>query len=247
MPRHTIVGGNAWMAQVLPLVHEFEYDTLEALNNTRDRAVEMLRSAAALEASQEGEILRVKVTNLAGHKLPTGFTEGRRMWLNVRFLDFQGKILKESGAYDQETGELTMDPEIKVYEAKPGIKGVEGYPDGPSFHFAINNYVYKDNRIPPRGFTNADYEAALAYIRGATYEDGQNWDMTGYEIPEGAARAEVVLYYQTTSKEFVEFLRDENQDNPWDVFGAGKTIYDLWVRTGRSAPVEMARTTVTLQ
>lgn len=242
---HTFVGGNAWMPEVLPLFNEYEESQLLALNHTRERVKEMLKSAALLTASIEGKYLVVNVTNLAGHKLPTGFSEGRRIWINIRFLDSTGKIVKESGKYNMSTGELVRDDEIKVYEMKPGIKNVEGYADGPSFHFAINNYVYKDNRIPPKGFKNEDYEKAGAYIRGASYADGQYWDTTRYEIPEEARKAEIILYYQTTSKEFIEFLKGENIDNPWDVFEAGKKIYDLWVKTGRAAPIEMARLNVT--
>jgi len=40
---------------------------------------------------------------------------------------------------------------------------------------------------------------------GHHYEDGQYWDDTHYTVPAGAKRAEVKLYYQSTSKEFIEF------------------------------------------
>jgi hypothetical protein len=43
------------------------------------------------------------------------------------------------------------------------------------------------------------------------------------------------LYYQTTSKEYVEFLRDENVTDNW-----GQTMYDLWNTNGKSAPILMA-------
>jgi len=48
---------------------------------------------------------------------------------------------------------------------------------------------------------------------GHHYDDGQYWDDTFYTLPAGATRAEVRLFYQSTSKEFVEFLRDENTTN----------------------------------
>ncbi|MEE8168590.1 MAG: multiheme c-type cytochrome [Candidatus Hydrothermarchaeales archaeon] len=242
--KHEFVGGNAWMPDVLALMYDFDEETLAALKRTKALAIDMLQSAAALDLSASDGKLRVKVTNLAGHKLPTGYPEGRRMWLNVVFYDSQGNVILESGGYDIRTGELTYDEGIKVYEAKPGTKDVPGYSDGPSFHFALNNYVYKDNRIPPRGFTNAEYEAAMAYIRGAEYADGQNWDVTEYEIPVGATSVKVTLKYQSTSKEFVEFLRDENIDNPWDYFNAGEKVYNAWEQTGKSPPVDMATETI---
>jgi len=54
-----------------------------------------LERAAALALS--GNLL--KVINLTGHKLITGYPEGRRMWLNIRWQDVEGALLREDGAY----------------------------------------------------------------------------------------------------------------------------------------------------
>lgn len=248
---HEFVGGNAWAPLAIiefdeTLKEDLRSDWVSQLKVTVELAKQQLARAAELDVTAQGDTLSVKVTNIAGHKLPTGFTEGRRMWINVRFLDSSGKIIKESGAYNLDTAELTTDSEIKVYEAKPGMKDVEGYPDGESFQFALNNVMVKDNRIPPRGFTNAEFEANGAYIVGGTYEDGQHWDITDYTIPGGAVKADVTLKYQTSSKEFIEFLRDENVDNKFDVKEAGAKIYGIWEKTGKSAPVDMATATIEL-
>jgi hypothetical protein len=40
-----------------------------------------------------------------------------------------------------------------------------------------------------------------------TYDDYQNWDDTEFVLPGEVARVEVLLYYQTASKEYVDFLR----------------------------------------
>jgi len=45
------------------------------------------------------------------------------------------------------------------------------------------------------------------------------------------------LYYQTLSKEHVEFLRDENRTNDW-----GNKLYQAWLSNGMSAPELMAAT-----
>ena len=78
------------------------------------------------------------------------------MWLSVVAKDQDGIVLYESGHYEASTGELTQDPGAKIYEIKPGldssIAAIAGKEAGPSFHFALNNKVYFDNRIPPRGF-----------------------------------------------------------------------------------------------
>jgi hypothetical protein len=68
-----------------------------------------------------------------------------------------------------------------------------------------------------------------------TYADGQHWDDTHYPLPAGTRRAEVRLYYQSTSKEFIEFLRDENTTNT-----KGQEIFDLWNEHGKCPPTLMA-------
>ena len=42
---------------------------------------------------------------------------------------------------------------------------------------------------------------------GATYAEGQYWDETTYTLPDSAARVVASFYYQTASKEYVDFLR----------------------------------------
>jgi len=105
----------------------------------------------------------------------------------------------------------------------------------------LNNKIFKDNRIPPRGFTNAAYADFAGAPVGHTYADGQYWDDTYYAVPPQAASAVVTLYYQSTSKEFVEFLRDENTTN-----SKGQEIYDLWANNDRCPPEIMATLTVAL-
>ncbi|MHC4711191.1 MAG: dockerin type I domain-containing protein, partial [Planctomycetota bacterium] len=101
--------------------------------------------------------------------------------------------------------------------------------------------VFKDNRIPPRGFTNAAFESFGGGHVGYSYPDGQYWDDAYYDIPSGAASAEVTLYYQSTSKELVEFLRDENTTN-----SKGQELYDLWNNNGKCPPEVMQTATIQL-
>lgn len=206
-----------------------------ALNSGITRATYMLENAASLEYDDpifesDSILLRVKVTNETGHKLPSGYPEGRRMWLNVKAYDDDAKqnLIWESCAYDASTGVLAHDSYAKVYEIKPGNN------TEPTFHFVLNNKIHKDNRIPPRGFTNANFEAIQSSPVAYNYTDGQYWDYTEYRLPLETRYFVVNLYYQSTSKEYVEFLRDENiTDN------RGQTMYDLWNANGKSAPVLM--------
>lgn len=244
LPLHDMTGGNTWMPTIIQLLFPDEVDPA-AIAAGITRARYMLQNAAELATVQEGEHLKVTVTNNTGHKLPTGYPEGRRMWLNVKFYDEAMSLIGESGAYDTATGELTLDAEAKVYEVKPGLSedvaGLVGTDPGPSFHFVLNSVVYKDNRIPPRGFNNATFEVFGGQPVDYTYADGQFWDDTLYDIPAGAVTANATLYYQSTSKEFIEFLRDENTTN-----AKGQQMYDLWNENGKSPPEVMATAQIEL-
>jgi hypothetical protein len=66
------------------------------------------------------------------------------------------------------------------------------------------------------------------------YADGQYWDDTNFSVPPATRRVEVRLYHQLTTREYIEFLRDENRTN-----AAGQVAYDQWVLHGKSEPTRM--------
>jgi hypothetical protein len=246
-PRHDFMGANAWIPDVLPIF----YPELNgaALAAGKSRAEQSLARAADLSllVREEGMdlVAEVRVTNLTGHKLPTGYPEGRRMWLHVVAFDTRGDKVYESGAYDATTGILDKDPDIEVFEIKMGLSpsaaAEHGLPAGESFHFILNDTVVKDNRIPPRGFDNAAFANRLMAPVGATYADGQFWSDVEYTLPPSAALVRATLKYQTSSREYVEFLRDENSSNSW-----GSDLFAAWEATGRSHPVDMAQVSLAL-
>ncbi len=241
VPQHGFAGANSWVVRAVR--HQLGENADDAgLRQSRvdeaiARNVAMLRDASDMEVVQDGPRLRVRVINRSGHKLPTGISEGRRMWIQVRFLGADGAVLAESGGYDFATGTL-LDPAAKQYGAHMVTAGelaqAAGLPDPTDFHVALLNKVASDNRIPPEGFRNAEYAAFGGAPVGASYADGQHWDDTHYDVPPGAAQALVTLWHQTTTREYAEFLRDENRTDD-----RGQVAYDLWVQFGRSAPVDM--------
>jgi nitrate/TMAO reductase-like tetraheme cytochrome c subunit len=244
LARHYFAGANTWVLKAVRALYPDNDTRLtsEGVAASLDRTFEMLRDASDMELYQSGEELVVRVTNQTGHKLPTGYPEGRRMWINIRFLDSSGQMVAERGQYDSVTATL-HEHDTKVYHAEMGIDefmgSLLGRPAGPAMSLAVNNTMYFDNRIPPRGFTNANYASVQASPVGYSYADGQYWDDTSFVIPANAARAEVRVMYQTTSREYIEFLRDANTTN-----GAGMTAYNQWVAQGKSAPAEMDVATI---
>jgi len=239
LPRHFFNGANTWVLRSVRALYDDSttFLTEQSVADSIARAQQMMRSASDLEVTQLGTYVNARIINFGGHKLPTGYVEGRRMWVNVKFFGTGDVLLAEVGAYDPVTAQLSTE-DTKVYEALLGLDAaaaaITGKPVGPGFHFAINNTYYKDNRIPPMGFTNAAFAAAQAAPVDYSYSDGQYWDDTLFGVPAGAVRAEVRVFHQVTTKEYIEFLRDANTTN-----NAGQIAYDQWVMHGKSAPTEM--------
>ncbi|HWN10841.1 MAG TPA: VWA domain-containing protein [Pyrinomonadaceae bacterium] len=152
------------------------------------RTVATLQRAAELSATRQvDEALKVRVWNMTGHKLPTGYPEGRRMWLDVRFLNVNPAsgtetLEGQSGEYNADTGELYHDFNMnddagpRAYDVVTYTNGsgapiafgrrtqvyearMHHMPSGTEFHFIKNNERVSDNRIPPLGWIKALYQA----------------------------------------------------------------------------------------
>ena len=252
---HSFAGGNTWVLSAIQtqMGMDAEYygvtdDRVDAANL---RTQQMLRDASDMELTYDAGVLNVKVTNRSGHKLPTGYPEGRRMWINVQFFACDGSPMSEAeyGAYDFNTAILDKDS-TKVYEMKAGLSdetaGLTNLPAGESFHLVLNSVILKDNRIPAQGFTNKGYASFDGQPVNYSYADGQYWDNTEFSVPSGATNAVVTLYHQTTSKEYIEFLRDNSPPPAPGEDSAGDIAYGLWETHGRSAPAVMDNMTISV-
>ena len=297
LPVHAFVGGNTWVPGMIKGEYGPGLDVTGncseppgsqpqscrslSLQQTIDWARDLLGTAASLDttiqtytpptSTDAGSMaLDVKVTNLTGHKLPTGYAEGRRMWLNLQVRDANGALVFESGAYDATSAVLTEDAQARIYEVLQGIWNHQGTnacdvedSDGdPMFHFVLNNCIGKDSRIPPLGFTPATADDPNGYdVRpvGITYPETTpgsgvlvNYDSASYSVsvPAGTVgplTATARLYYQTSSKDYIHFLRDQavensfagendmctgGPDRPFTVGPQGKSrgqfVFDLW-------------------
>ncbi len=139
LPLHDMTGGNYWMPDAiqwldtqgrLRLGGGLTSVQITALNEGKVRALKQLNEAAALMVS--GNTL--SITNLTGHKLISGYPEGRRMWINIKWYDGSSQIpVREDGRYGPIgtviNGTPTTvnslidpyDPNTKVYEAHYGM------------------------------------------------------------------------------------------------------------------------------
>jgi hypothetical protein len=301
MPQHDHTGGNYWFANMtqyqdangtLRLGGGLTGNQLLAMDLGQQRAVDHLTQAASLEVNGN----TVKVVNLTGHKLITGYPEGRRMWLRIEWRDANDQVLRVDGEYGgigvlvtDENGQqvevesiLDLDgTNTKIYEAHYGvtkdwaatIQALHGddfvlsydritgnvactvrqfLDDAPgctgnyhnTFHFALNNYVSHDNRIPPYGmsYDEAKRRNALPVPdtqygdpgAGGTY---QYWDEITLTPPTGADHAHIQLLYQGTSWEYIQFLQLANNGTNAFLGAEGDNMMDAWINA--DVPVAM--------
>jgi len=143
LPRHDQTGAAHWVTDAvkymdtkgtLRLGGGLNQTQRDALDAGKIRAQDMLKSSASLAATQQGSYLNVRVTNLTAHKLISGYPEGRRMWLNLKWFTGSNALIREDGAYgpigrsvNDNAGvphpvESLLDLEHSVvYEANPGM------------------------------------------------------------------------------------------------------------------------------
>jgi hypothetical protein len=121
LPQHDHTGANYWFVDLvrylntngdLVLGGDMTASQFEAMEEGRARATEHLEQAAKLLVQEN----TLKVINLSGHKLITGYPEGRRMWLNIRWFDAAESLVREDGAY----GPLLDDEGHAVMVENPG-------------------------------------------------------------------------------------------------------------------------------
>lgn len=122
-------------------------------------AREMLQSAARMEIISVRNVrpgatatVVIRVHNSgAGHKLPTGFPEGREMWVDFSVLDGKGKELFRLGR---------IDGEGRLEEGTRNFKVVLGDDAGNIIDVEVwkASRILHDNRILPRGYADVRFD-----------------------------------------------------------------------------------------
>lgn len=128
LPLHDLTGGNYWMPQAIQWLDSqvpsklrigggLKAEQIASMNEGIVRAKATLSSAAAMKATKATLI----VTNLTGHKLISGYPEGRRMWLNYKWYNASGVLLREDGKYGDL--QVTIDGQTKTVRTLLDLKG----------------------------------------------------------------------------------------------------------------------------
>ena len=309
---HDMTGGNFWLADVIKyqdannqLVFGGGLTPLqvEALDAGALRAKRQLSMAVSLQIN--GNTL--KVVNQTGHKVISGYPEGRRMWLRITWQDQNATVLRIDGEYGPLTDDgdnpvtvadpaggpdiqvqsiLDMDsPDTRIYEAhyamtkawaekllivNPTLYGpialeYDRYtgaaeetigdlatgvdPFHETLHFVLNNYVSKDNRIPPYGMSYE--EARKRNVLPVPAEQYGNpgasgtynyWDEITLNPPSTATYALIEMLYQSTSWEYIQFLDKANTGQNAFLGDEGTKMLESWLHTGMAPPYVMAST-----
>ncbi len=295
LPLHDLTGGNYWVPDLIRWLDArgrlvvgggLSVGQTDALGVGQQRARQQLELAAAV--SVEGDT--VVVYNLTGHKLISGYPEGRRMWLRVRWLDDRGRQLRVDGEYGALQVQIGGSPatveslidlrgtDTRIYQAKPGMTsewaarllalGVKpslplvfdrvsgavtltlaqlaALPAGSAretFHFALNNTLLSDNRIPPYGmrYDEAQRRNCLPVPATQFGDPGpggvfEHHDEVMLNPPAEAVYATVELLYQPTSWEYVQFLHLANDGSVAFLARTGQDLLDGWRNTGMAGP-----------
>jgi cytochrome c551/c552 len=231
--RHTFVGGNFFMQRMLgrfrdELGVEASADELNAaaaltIANLRSDTAKL--AVESVELRERQLVADVKVENVTGHKLPTGYPS-RRVWLHVTLRDRDGRVVFESGAVDalgaiagndNDASALAVEPhyteirepgQVQIYESVMGDSA--GRPTTGLLHAV--GYL-KDNRLLPRGFDKSTADAGIRVV-GAAAKDvdfAGSGDRIRYVMDvnpsQGPFQIEAELRFQVVSFRWADNLR----------------------------------------
>jgi len=79
---HGPPGGSTWVQDAIAGLWPTADVDKKALQLGKERCRALLKTAAKLDLDIVDNKARLRITNLTGHKLPSGYPEGRRMWVN---------------------------------------------------------------------------------------------------------------------------------------------------------------------
>ncbi|MDC0670040.1 multiheme c-type cytochrome [Nannocystis radixulma] len=227
--RHDLAGANRRMVEILQSLYgeagsgdiDDAYFELALANIDSS-----LGAAATLEVTAPTTIdlqagvaaWGVKVTNNTGHKLPTGYSEGRVMWLEIT-ASYMGQVVYGSGRWLPGQG-LENDPQQRTYEAIAVQQQ-----SGTTFHLLLNDYWQVDSRIPPKGL-QAGVETDPVGDRYTMLPDETwpHWDEVTYAFDpaevvdltpgeDDVLDLRVRLLYVINTPAYLEFLASENVTN----------------------------------
>ncbi len=232
--QHHLAGANVFMLNLLKHnLTELELTSSSVrFDTTIARTMRMLQNQSILlETSVAGRSadeldVDVKLTNLAGHKFPSGYP-ARRAFIELHVKDDQGATLFRSGAWDpsyEVIGHdanfephydvITQEDQAQIYEMV--MADVNG--DKTTVLERAKSPL-KDNRLVPAGFSTAHFAYDTTIVVGVPVSDtdfnhdglgaeGSGSDITHYQVPmngyTGLLTIEARVWYQSLPPRWLE-------------------------------------------
>ncbi len=231
--------GDNGLAEVASVYFDLNIERMDAFLATA--ASVDVQAPQSVEVDQGIEGLQVTVTNDSGHKLPSGYSEGRIMWIEV-VGRYGQDVLFSSGAWSPEAG-IEADAQLRTYQ---GV--AEDYSDGTQFRLLRNDHWVEDTRIPPLG-AQPDIETDPVGDRYVLQPDNTwpNFDVVTYDFPgtqgvedltpndanDDVLELTVRVRYLINTPEYIGFLEANAGE-------AGTHVAGLFDEMGGAVPTTLA-------
>lgn len=226
--KHDLVGGNGFM---LDLMRTYKdelgiWATDAQMDSTYNRTMDLLQhhtanvGIALVAQEPDTSVFEISITNLAGHKFPSGFPS-RRAFLEIvarnelgdtvfhsGATDANGALLGQDAPFEQHHNILRSSGDVQIYELI--MADVQGNPTTVLERAAS---ALKDNRLLPEGFSQTLPVYDTTRIYGQALNDPDfvgGSDRVEVRIAHGSGSplmvVEARLMYQTVPPEWLEDL-----------------------------------------
>jgi hypothetical protein len=238
--QHTLVGGNAYMLDMLRAVGEDMYVTASSaqFEAKMGETLEQLQARAALidldNAGSDGSTLAVDVvvSIMTGHKFPTAYPS-RRAWIHLTVHDASGNLVFQSGAVnpdgsiagnDNDLDPTAYEPHYLVVDSPEQVQiyeSIMGNTEGQPTTTLLAGATYlKDNRLLPAGFDKTAVQPDIAVYGGAADDAdfGTGRDTTRFAIAldsaPGPFTVTAELLYQSVGYRWADSMRQYDAPEP---------------------------------
>ena len=239
---HELVGGNVFMLDLMKdNIGELGLTASEAqFQNTIDLTYEMLQENTleltldSLTRDADTARFALSITNLAGHKFPSGYP-ARRAFVNFVVQNDDGDTLFVSGDFD-ELGDLPdqvtgVEPHYKMINSESQVQVYElvlgDVENNLTTVLERADTALKDNRIPPAGFSTEHFAYDTTRIYGEALSDADfNFDSEGnqgtgadslfFHVPVNGYTGELAVtarvYYQAVPRRWLLEMFEYNSE-----------------------------------
>ncbi|MBK8225989.1 MAG: T9SS type A sorting domain-containing protein [Flavobacteriales bacterium] len=238
--KHHLVGANVFMLNLLKhnntalelTANQVHFDSTIARTERMLQQQTLLIETSVIDRTADLASIDVKLTNLAGHKFPSGYP-ARRAFIELHVQDDAGNTLFRSGNWDgtyEVVGHdadwephhdvITSEDQAQIYEMVMGdVNGDK------TTVLERAKEPLKDNRLAPLGFTTSHISYDTTLIAGVPPEDldfnrftngteGSGTDITHYQIAMGGYSGAITItarvWYQSAPPRWMEEMFEFN-------------------------------------